>query len=195
MPAQQVGGGIDLTGRDPMPDRVGDLAVVAQPLEGPPVQEAFLVGTCALQLGRDQLTEQVVVPIPAVVAIERDDERVGTLQMGKDFGSPRPPGHDITQISSETAQNRRLNHEVPFLSRERLQHLADEVFGDIAIRPTETRNERTGIVSLSDGQPGKPEPGRPTLGAGNQNVAVCLIERWVQRRQQLARLLRRQREV
>ena len=192
---QQVGGGIDLSGREPMPDRVGDLAVVAQPLEGPPMQEAFLVGSGALQLGRDQVTEQVVIPIPTIVAIQRDDERVGTLQLGEGLGSPRPPGHGITQITSETAQNRRLNHEIPFLSRERLQHLANEVFGDIAIRPTETRNERTDIVGLRDSQPGKPEPGRPTLGTGNQNVAVCLIERWVKPRQQLARLQRRQRQV
>ena len=32
---QQAGGGIDLSSRESMPDRVGDLAVVAQPFESP----------------------------------------------------------------------------------------------------------------------------------------------------------------
>ena len=104
-------------------------------------KEAFIVGSGAAQLGSEQVTEQVVIPIPAIVAIERDDERVGTLQACEGVGAARPPGHSITQTSRETAQDRRFDQELPFLACKRLQHLREQVLGDIAICPAETRDE------------------------------------------------------
>ena len=39
---------------------------------GPPVQLGDQLGLAALQLGQEQLPEQLVVPVPLVAAVHRD---------------------------------------------------------------------------------------------------------------------------
>ena len=75
-----VGGQVDVAGGQCVPHgRLGIPGPVV-PLAGATMQPGHVAGPFVEQAGVEHVGEQVVVPVPAAVVVERDDEQVLPLQ-------------------------------------------------------------------------------------------------------------------
>ena len=66
--------------RDQVPYRIDDLPLVGEPPRGPAVQVRNLLGGRPAKFQAQEVRQELVVPEPGALTVERDDERVGVLQ-------------------------------------------------------------------------------------------------------------------
>ena len=73
-----------VTRRLGMPDGVDDLAVLAKPFGGQPVQDRQLFGQPPAQLEPYQVSKEVVIPELGSGRVERYDKRAGVFEVEQD---------------------------------------------------------------------------------------------------------------
>jgi hypothetical protein len=71
-------------------DRLGGIAVVGVPLRRLPMEYRRPLWCAAGELMPQQVAEQVVIPEPAVLVVQRDQEQVGAMYFADQFGAVGP---------------------------------------------------------------------------------------------------------
>jgi len=89
-------------------DRLGGVAVVGVPSRGPLVQGRRSIRRRPGQLVPEQAAEQVVIPEPPVLVVQRDQEQVGAVDLA-DI-SPVPSALPVS--ASHSGAHMRLRTEV-----------------------------------------------------------------------------------
>ena len=94
-----------IPGGNRMTDRLGGVVVLRVPLRSPPVQYRGPLGRCAGQLVLQQAAEQVVVPEPAVLVVQRDHEQVGAVNLADQLRAVGPSGERVAQRRTHTVEH------------------------------------------------------------------------------------------
>src|SRR5258706_1259459 len=87
-----------------MPDGVDDLAVLAKPFGGQPVQDRQLLGQPPAQLKPEQVGEEAVIPEPGPGRIERYDKRVGVFEVEQDALGARVTSQQVSQLAVDAVE-------------------------------------------------------------------------------------------
>ena len=103
----QVGGTVEVLGRERVPDRIRDEVVGGVPGAGPPVQVRHLVGVLGEQARAEDVGEQVVVAVPGALGVERDEEEVAALEVLQRPGAVGAAGDGVAQGAGEVGRGRR----------------------------------------------------------------------------------------
>src|SRR5215212_10101602 len=94
-------------GRDRLPDRSLDVALILQPLTGPSSQGRLQIGLAALELVEKQLGEEVVVAVPLSVLVQRDHKQVGAGELAQEESRILPTRHRVAKRTRQAPQYRR----------------------------------------------------------------------------------------
>ena len=100
------------------------------PVARPQVQPAHVGGPLVVEVGAQHVGEQVVVPVPLAVRVERDDEQVLPLQRLQRRPSARPAGHRVAQRPGQPVEHRGVEQEPAHALRQPVEHLVAEVVDD-----------------------------------------------------------------
>src|SRR5260370_617291 len=106
-----------------MPDGVDDLAVLAKPFGGQPVQDRQFFGQPPAQLKPEQLSEEVVIPEPGSGRIERYDKRARVFEVKQDPFGARVTSQQIRQLTVDPVQQGGTQKQLLDLGRLALQDL------------------------------------------------------------------------
>jgi hypothetical protein len=110
-PPDQPGDPIGVPGGLGMVDRRLRQPVGLAPGGRPGVQHWDQLGLTPAQLGGEQLLEQMVVAIPAALAIQGDQQQVGLLQPGQDLSGSGGVQDPIARRPAHPLQHRRAGQE------------------------------------------------------------------------------------
>ena len=149
----------------------GALAVPVDLIPGrrAPVQVVHRLRRAALELGAQQLGEQVVVAIPGVVIVERGHEEAVASQSVELAGGVGLAGHRVTQAGGELVENRGAEQKLLHIGGLAVEDLRGEVVGDLTSVAAQAREDVPGRAAIA-GQEGEVDPGRPSLGDAKQIV-------------------------
>ena len=128
-----------------MPDGVDDLAVLAEPSGGQPVQDRHFFGEPAAQLKPEQVSEEVVIPEPGPGRVERDDKRVGVFEVEEDPLGARVTGQQIGQLAVEAVEQGGTQKQLLNLGRLAFQHFGEQVLGNGPAAAGELRDKSLGV--------------------------------------------------
>ena len=95
-----------------MTDRLGGIVVLRVPLRGPPVQHRRPLGRRTGQLVPQQAAEQVVVPEPAALVVQRDHEQVGAVNLADQLRAVGPSGERVAQRRAHAVEHRGHQQEL-----------------------------------------------------------------------------------
>ena len=112
-----------------MPDGVNDLAVLAQPFRGEPVQDRQFFGQPPAQLKPEQVSEEVVIAEPGSGRVERYDKRIGVFEVEQDAFGARVTSQQIGQLAVDPVEQGSAQKQLLDLGRLALQHLGEQVLG------------------------------------------------------------------
>ena len=102
----EISTGRDVTGSDQVAHRLIDEALGLEPRCGSSVQTRDEIGLEAMQLGAQQLPEQMVIPIPATRHVQWHHEQVVALDLLQDRRRARGLQHRVAQRTAESSQHR-----------------------------------------------------------------------------------------
>ena len=78
---------------------------------GPVVELLGQPGLAPVQLGQEQLTEQLVVAVPLLAPVQRHQQEVGALQRGQETVRPAAAEHGVAQRPGHLVEHRRPGQE------------------------------------------------------------------------------------
>ena len=171
-------------------DRLDRVAPLGMPAGGEPVQPRDLARRLAAQLEPQQVAEQVVVAEPRARDVDRDDERVGLLELVQQTRTVVTAREEVGERAVDTLEDARAQQQRPDLGRLARQHLAEQVVRDRPLAAGELGDEAIGGVVAGERHRGQPQARRPALGAPVQAPDVAGGDAHPRRRHQLAGLLR-----
>ena len=116
-----------------------------------------------LELGSEEIAEQVVVAVPLAAIVERDDERIRAREGLERIGRVVRAEHRVAQGWRHPVEDRRAEQERLEIVRLAPQHLFEEVVGDLRLSAGQTGSARGGIVAVSRTRalPARPRPPTP----------------------------------
>jgi hypothetical protein len=117
------------------------------PAAGALMQQRYLVAWRLEQAATKDLSEQVVVPIPLPMVIQRKQKQVGALQRHERFASTGAAGDRVAKGTRQPVENRRLEQKRPDVRRLVGQNLVNEIVDDEFVIACEAGDETTGIVT------------------------------------------------
>ena len=117
-----------------------------------------------LELRTEEIAEQVVVAVALALIVERDDEGIGTREVLKRTSRGRCAEHCIAQGRCHVIEDRRPEQELLEMVRLALQHLFQEVVGDLLLIAGQTGSPRGAIGTAPQRQRGQGNRGGPSLG-------------------------------
>ena len=144
-----------------VPDGVGHLAMPGEPLGGPPVQRRHLFGQPPAQFQPEQVSEQVVVPKPRPLGVERYHERVRVLQAQQDPFRTWAAGQQIGQVTIDPVEQGGAQEQILDIVGLAFQHFGDQVLGDRALAAGELRNETLRVGVTGQGKRRQPQSRGP----------------------------------
>ena len=175
---------------------VGPLLLV--PLRGASEVDSCEPGISPVELGAEQLAEQVVVAVPTAFVVERYDKRVRVLELAEHLPRPGSREYRIAQRRRHPAKNRRREQEDSMLLRLLIQHHLDQIIGNVALRSPEGVCDGVTGGLLARCPQRERDAGRPALGAfadepraGSDRFAPVLAARSRVSPESSARLLAR----
>jgi hypothetical protein len=133
-------------------------------------------GLTPLQLGTEQLLEQMVVAIPPTLSVKGDQQQVGPLQPGKDIAGSGAVQDRIAQRPTHPLQHRRAGQERHPLRWKLAQQLRPQVVGHEPIIPGEPSPPMATGAARLVGQHGQIQPHRPPLGPHDQFLDLSVVE-------------------
>ena len=160
-----------------MADRLGGVAVVGIPSRGPPVQDRWAIRRRPGQLVPEQAAEQVVIPEPPVLVVQRDQEQVGAVDLADQPGAVGPSGERVAQRRAHAVEDRGRQQEVADLGGLSGQHLLAEVVDDVPACASEPLDEIRTVRPVTQPQSGQLQSGGPALGPRQQPEHVVLGQR------------------
>src|SRR5271167_1013921 len=86
------------------------------------------------QLMPQQAAEQVVIPEPAVLVVQRDQKQVGAMDFANQFRAVGPSRERVTQRRAHTVEDRGHEEELTHEGGLARQHLVAEIVDDVPVR-------------------------------------------------------------
>ena len=117
----------------------------------------------------------MVIAVPGAVTIKGDDEGVRLLETGEKSSTVSAPADGVAQTAVQAAQHRRSDHEITFIGGQRVEYLAHEVLGDLAVGSTEVVDEASDVVGPTQRDRCETQARRPTLRSLDQLTETFLI--------------------
>ena len=154
-----------VAGGQRVPDGVVGEAVLLVPGRGGAVQLGHAVGELALQVGAQEIGEQVVVAPPPPLLVERDQEQAGPLDRLQQLLAVRAAHHGVAQRPAQPVEDRGLQQERAQLGRLAFEHLLGEVVEHEAVAPGELGDEPGDVAAALQRQRREVQARRPALGA------------------------------
>ena len=162
---QQIGGAVDVAGRDGVVDRAVDLAARGVPGARPAVEVALDLGLAPAQLGAQHVREQAVVAVAVVGAVERDEHEVRAGEVAQRRARPRTAEHGVAQRAGELREHRGAGEEAQALARQAGEELVAQVVGHEPVVAGEPGDGAVAVGLLVKRERGEVEAGGPPLGA------------------------------
>ena len=174
----QIRTACDVTGSDQVAHRLIDKALALEPGRDSSVQTRDEIGLGALELGAQQLPEQVVIPIPVTRHVQGHHKQVVALDLLQDRRRARGLQHRVAQRTAESSQDRGAQQEAAQLRRLPVEDLGHQIVDDMAVIARERPDERGGITTIGKREGGKVEACSPPFGASVQklNVSVSQVQ-------------------
>ncbi len=147
-----------------------------------------------VELPSEEVTEQVVVAVPPPAIVERDDERIRAREGLERIGRVIRAEHRIAQRWRHPVEDRRTEQERLEIARLALQHLFQEVVGDLLLSAGQTGSPHGGIVPVSQRERCQRDRGSPPLRPLAQSLGRLLRQLQTTAGGNGSRLLRVQRE-
>ena len=146
-----------------VPDGLDHLALQGEPSGSLPVQPRHVPGQRPAQLQPEQIPEQVVEAEPRALRVQRDDERVGVLQVQQDPFRARAAGQQIGQLAVDPIEQGGPQEQILDVGWLAVQHLGDQVLRDRAVAAGELRDEPLRVGVISQGERREPQARRPSF--------------------------------
>ena len=169
---QQIGGAVDVAGRDGVVDRAVGLAARGVPRARPAVEVALDLGLAPAQLGAEHVREQAVVAVAVVGAVERDEHEVRAGEVAQRRARPRTAEHGVAQRAGELREHRGAGEEAQALARQAGEELVAQVVGDEPVVAGEPGDGAVAVGLLAERERGEVEAGGPPLGAVHEELDV-----------------------
>ena len=139
-----------------MPDRLDQVPVIGVPPGRGGVQCGQFGRHATPQFQLQQVGEQGVVAEPGPPGIERDDERVGLLELLQDPFPVRTPSQQVGQVAVHPFQYRGPQQQPADWLTLLLQHLGQQVFRHCALAAAELGREPFRVRMPGQRQRGQP---------------------------------------
>jgi hypothetical protein len=172
----RLGGGALAVGGEGVADRLGGRAFEPVPGARPPVQLRHDIWLAAGEPAAEHLSEQVVIPEPLAMIVERHEEQVLALQQVDDVRCVCHARDGVAQLGGEAIKNGRPGQELADVMRLTAEDLLGQEVGDVAVAPGEGADEGAGGRVAAQGQGGHVDPGGPAFGPADQLGRVWLAE-------------------
>ena len=167
-----------------------------EPGERIPVELAAPLGGPPLELGAQQLGEQVVIAVPLAMIVERRQEQVGVLEADQQVGGVAAAGGGVAERAGHPLEDRRLDQEVAHRGLQGIERNLGEVVADVARGSAEAGDGAFAIGLVPQREVRQIEPGGPSLGVLVKRGGGLGRQPQPERVVQEARaLVRREREV
>ena len=95
-----------------VPNGLGHLALLEEPLSGPPVQNRYFRGQRPAQLQPQEIRQQAVVAEPPAPGVQRFDERVSVFEVQQDRFRARPTGQQTGQLAIDPVEHRGAREQI-----------------------------------------------------------------------------------
>ena len=185
----------DVEARLRVVDRQLGHAVRLAPLGGADVQRTDELGLTTLQLGAQQVAEQVVIPIPLAVAVECDEQKVRMRERFEGRTGTGAVEHRIAERPAHSIEHGRSSQERDFGIREIRKQFGAEI---LRHQPVVAGERDAGVLPRATGfqcECGKVQPDRPSFGAVEQLVHLGVSKLYAGGIEQRAPLESRHREL
>ena len=130
-------------------DRVLDETVRAAPSRRAAAQLARVL---APELELQNLAEQMVIAIPLLACVERDQEHVRARELREHRSRVLATENRVAQLGREPPQHRGAHQEVLGLGRERRQNLVGQIVADVASAAGELPHTPVGVLEIAKPQ-------------------------------------------
>ena len=165
------------------------------PCGRPRVQRGDLVGMERPQPGAEDLGEERVIPVPASLVVERDDQQVRALQLLEPRLAVGHAGDDLAQRAAQAVEDRGAQEELLGLARQAGENLLDDVVEDVAVARPEPPHQVGVVGPAAQRDRGQPQRRSPTLGPIGEILDLRGGELDPGRPHECGRLRRREAEV
>ncbi len=98
-----------------------------EPAGGAPVQLGSQLPLDRLLASAQQIGEQMVIAIPALLVVQRDQEQVGAPELLEQFVAVRSTGHRVAQVAAEPVEDGGGQQEILYIRWLAVEHLFDQV--------------------------------------------------------------------
>ena len=123
---------------------------------------AMTSGSAVTKLSEQELSKEAVVPVPLAPAIERDEERVRSLEPAQLLLCARLSEHGLTQRRAQLIEQRRATKEPLIALGQLAQRLAIQIVRDVAVVP---RDRRCRATLVAGDERRQVQADRPAFGA------------------------------
>ena len=156
---------LEVAREERMADRLVVVPVRLVPGRRSGVQLGDLAGVERSQPGAQDLGKERVVPIPASLVVERDDQEVGALELLEARLAFGYSGDGIAQRTAQAVKDRGAQQEFLGLARQSGENLLDDIVQDVAVARPEPPHQVGMVGSAAEGDRCEPQRGSPPLGS------------------------------
>ena len=153
-----------------------DVAFTRVPLARPRVQVRLLRFSDAMQLRREHLAQQGVIPIFVIAMVEGYKEQIRAGESPEDVGRTVALQNRIAERARQTIEDRRTREELEVGVGQPSEKLVTEVVGYEAVVPEEALHSMIQVMLRRERQGREVQPSRPTLGPLDECFNGSLIE-------------------
>ena len=172
----QVGGLVDVTAGEGVPDGVGQAVVLGVPVRGVVVQAPDVLGAPGRESRAQRLREEVVVAPPLPLVVERDHEEVRPLQRLQQLLAVGAASDRVAQRPAQVVEDGGVEQERPDVRGLAGEHLVDEVVEDEPVAPGERLDEAVRVGRAGGGEGGELQARGPSLGTPLERDDVLRLQ-------------------
>ena len=161
-----------------VPDRGLGLPCLGVPARGSTMQVWDVAGSFVEQVRVQDVSEEVVVAVPAPVVVERDEEQVRSVH-GLEHRSATPVADPlryaadrVAQRAGEPIEDRGVEQEAAYVVGLPTEDLVGEVVDDEPVVASEPGDEACPVVAVAQREGRQLEGGDPSLRAGLERCEV-----------------------
>ncbi len=163
---QQTGGLVDVAGQHGVLERRLVVGTGSVPRRGAGVERLHPRLVSAAELGQEVLAQEVVISVPLLLGVERDQEEVRAREVVEALTGAIALHHIVAQRPAEPVEGGSVEHEGEVVIGQSPEDLGADVVGD---EPSAHRRGRHRRITIGPSRPDREcrqvESGRPALGA------------------------------
>ena len=138
------------------------------------MQRGRLLRCRAGKLMPQEAAEEVVIPEPAPLVVQRDQEQVGAMDFADQFGAVGPSRERVAQRCAHAVEDRGQQQEVTHPRGLAGQHLLAEIVDDVPVRARESLDECRRVGPVLQAQRRELQACGPSFGPRQEPVHVLL---------------------